>query len=252
MGVLQNWLITNFVMLVTASTVSAQLKWDRQEAEFHPSEQDTKVEADFTFTNAGKYAVTITSLTVSCGCTTVQADKKTYKAGENGRVTAIFTIGDRTGLHKHTMTVQTDDPKNPATILTMRFYLPEFLAIAPARIGWKVGEDPKLKTISLKDANEKPINVLAVKSSNARVKAELKTIKPGKEYEVVVTPQDTQVPVMAELWIGTDYPPDKPRSFRTRAEIYQHSPSLVVDQGSNVKDEASGASTLPCPSPCHD
>src|SRR4051812_24861549 len=97
------------LLLACAATAHAEISWDRPEQKFERSPDDKAVEARYTFRNSGTTPVTIKSLRSSCGCTTARLEKKTYAAGETGEVVLRFTFGDRIGLYRKTVTVNTDE-----------------------------------------------------------------------------------------------------------------------------------------------
>src|ERR1051326_7363479 len=130
--------IVAFILSITVCVgARAELKFDKTEIELHP-------------TPAGKQPVHFKSVKASCGCTAAQTQKDEVKPGEKGEVTATFNIGDRTGTQVKTVTVETDDPTNPHTVLTLRTIIPQQLEISPTFVFWKQGDKPDPKTINVK------------------------------------------------------------------------------------------------------
>lgn len=83
------------------------------------------VRAKFEFKNAGRNPVTVLGITTSCGCTVANAESSTVAPGKMSEVDALFTIGNRHGRQEKKITVSTDDPENPETILTFTIDLLE-------------------------------------------------------------------------------------------------------------------------------
>src|SRR5437016_621746 len=109
----------------------AELKWEQNTIELHPSAGDKTAVAHFKYQNVGTIPVHFKSVKASCGCTTTQSQKEVVHPSEKGEIVATFTIGDRTGQQLKTVTVQTDDP-NPTqamTILTLKAELTTALQI---------------------------------------------------------------------------------------------------------------------------
>lgn len=222
--------------LVATASASAQLSWDNRQLDFHPTMQDTNVLARFTFSNIGNQTVTVTSVKSTCDCTTSQLDKRVYLPGEKGEIIANFTIGKRTGQQQKNILIQTDDQSDPVTQLTMRVFIPELVKITPGFVFWKIGEEKTPKTITLKVTHDSPIKIIGVSSTNERLFPQLKTIKAGEEYVIVVTPGDTDDPAKASLRIECDFPKDKPRVF--------HAYAYIKSQGENegASEKAANAS----------
>jgi Protein of unknown function (DUF1573) len=207
--------------LVLTSACYGQLTWDKTELEFKPGVEAKNQEADFTFHNNGKYAVTLLSIVPSCGCTTATETKHTYAPGEKGQVHVVFDFGTRTGLQRKIITVQTSDTSNPTVKLVMTTHVPALLQVSPAFVLWTLGEEPLPKSIYIKVVNPTPIKILNVKSDNPNLNGELKTIKEGKEYLYVITPSNTSQAAKATYQIQTDFPAKTPRTFTANAEIKQ-------------------------------
>ena len=210
--------LITFLMFLSISAF-AQLSWDNKQLDFHPTFQETNVVARFTFSNAGNYPVAITSIKSSCDCMVPKLAKMTYLPGEKGEITANFTIGQRQGLQQKHVVLQTDDPSDPAAQLTMRVFIPELVKMTPGFLFWKIGEEKSPKTITLKIVHTEPIKIIGVQSTNERFFPQLKTVEPGKEYVIIVTPNDPADPAKALLRIETDFPKDKPRVFQAYAYI---------------------------------
>src|SRR5437879_370164 len=109
----------------------AELKWEQNTIELHPSAGDKTAVAHFKYQNTGTTPVRFKSVKASCGCTATQSQKEVVNPGEKGEIVATFTIGDRTGQQMKTVAVQTDDP-NPSkatTVLTFKATIPQALDI---------------------------------------------------------------------------------------------------------------------------
>ena len=106
-------ILTFTLSILLAVAARAELKWEQNTIELHPSVGDKQAVAHFKYENIGKTPVHFKSVKASCGCTATQSQKEVVNPGEKGEIIATFTIGDRTGQQMKTVNVQTDDP-NPA------------------------------------------------------------------------------------------------------------------------------------------
>lgn len=93
------------------------VSYDTQAFDFGDIKQNEKVEHTFTLKNAGKRDLIIRDLKSSCGCTAVSPAKNIVSAGESVPLKVVFDTRGKSGRQNKTITVITNDPKNPTTIL---------------------------------------------------------------------------------------------------------------------------------------
>ena len=196
-----------------------QLQWETEELKFSPAPTEAIVVAHFKFKNTGNAEAQIASVNSSCSCTKVDWDKRSFAPGESGEITATFTIGVRTGLQEKVFLVESNDPAHPRTVLKMKVAIPEVVQLCPTFLFWSPTEAPAQKEIGVKIMNGFPVKTLTVESSNPKISAVIETVKPGGEYRIVVTPGETDQPIMAMLSIKTDYPPENPKTFYAHVRV---------------------------------
>jgi hypothetical protein len=206
--------IVLFILAALSTSAMAQLKWENPEQKVTAGATDQFVEAKYQFTNTGNYPVTIIEVQPSCGCTTVQLAKKEFAPGESGELTARFDFAGRTGRQEKSIVVLTKDTINQPITLRLLVTIPEPVRIEPEVVFWRLGDEPKPKVIRVTVAEDFPIKVVSIKSNSSEMRVDLTDIKPGKELEVTVTPQNPGKPAAATLIIQTDYP------VRNRATYY--------------------------------
>jgi hypothetical protein len=124
--------------------------------------------------------------------------------GEKGEITATFNIGDRTGTQVKTVTVETDQPNNPTTVLTLKAVLPELLQIQPRLVTWNQGEAPKPKIVSVRLGKDFHVNALEVTSSTPQFSTKVMPNDDKTEFKIEVTPADTTHPATGVLTIHPD------------------------------------------------
>lgn len=190
-----------------ACAARADLIWEKTELELHPTPNDTKAVGSFKYENKGDKPVRFTSVHTSCGCTTA-AHKDVVAPGEKGEITATFNIGDRTGVQTKTVTVQTDDPKQPMTTLTLKAVIAQPLELQPAFVFWQMGEEGKPKIITAKVSKDFAVKNLDVTSSNADFSTKVEHDE-GDQFRIVVQPRDTTRSSSATLSIKADAAPGK-------------------------------------------
>jgi hypothetical protein len=208
-----------FLLLVLATPVFGQLKWENPEQTVTAKPQDKVLVTKFRFTNVGTSPVKIMDLRTSCGCTTAYLEKKVYAPGESGEIEAKFKFNGQVGHHQKWIVVTTDWVPPQPTVLVFAVNIPEAITILPEIVFWRVGDQLKPKTVRIAVPDEIPAKVVSVQADNGTVKLELREIRPGKELEVKVTPTTTSQPGSATLSIRTDYPPENPATHYAYARV---------------------------------
>ena len=201
--------------IVLCLTARAGLKWDQTAIELHPTVTDKQAIGHFKYENTGDKPVKFKSVKTSCGCTAAQTQKEEVPAGEKGEITATFNIGERTGTQVKTVTVETDDPANVTTVLTLKAVIPQQLEITPTFVFWGQGEAPKPKTIVVRAAKDFPVKHLKVTSSSPDFRAKVEETGNG-QFKIDVQPQETNRQIASTLTIQ---PEDSKRIFYATARI---------------------------------
>ena len=196
-------------------TTRAGLKWDQTAIELHPAATDKQAIGHFKYQNTGDKPVKFKSVKTSCGCTAAQSQKEEVPAGEKGEITATFNIGERTGTQVKTVTVETDDPANVTTVLTLKAVIPQQLEITPTFVFWGQGEEPKPKTIVVRAAKDFPVKHLKVTSSSPDFQAKVEETGNG-QFKIDVQPQETNKQTASTLTIQ---PEDSQKIFYATARI---------------------------------
>jgi hypothetical protein len=201
--------------IVLCIAARAELKWDQTSIELHPSPNDKQAVGHFKYQNTGDKPVKFKSVKTSCGCTAAQTQKEEVPAGEKGEITATFNIGDRTGTQVKTVTVETDEPANTTTVLTLKAVIPQQLEITPTFVFWGPGEEPKPKTIVVRAAKDFPVKHLKVTSSSPDFQTKVEETGNG-QFKIDVKPQETKRQTASTLTIQ---PEDSQKVFYATARI---------------------------------
>lgn len=199
-------LLVGFCIVGVALSARAQLTWQKTEVELHPGPTDKQAIGTFAFENKTDKPVRILSVHTSCGCTTAGKTKDVVAPGEKSEITATFNIGDRTGVQQKQITVQTDDPKQPTTVLTLKAVIASPLELQPTFVFWQQGEEAKPKTIVAKTTKEVPVKHIDVTSSSTDFQTSVENAANG-EFRIKVQPKETTRTVAATLTIKPDNPP---------------------------------------------
>jgi hypothetical protein len=199
-----------FLLCLNASAAFGQLTWESTEQSFNSKPQDESVTAKYKFTNTGAQPIKIQNVRTSCGCTTTALSKTEYAPGESGEIEARFRFAGRTGQQEKAIMVVTSDKPDSPTILKLRVNIEELVKVNPEIVVWKVGDHPSPKSVHILVAEDAQVKTLTVTSDNPDIKVKLTELKPGKEYDAQVTPDNAAQPTQATLMIKTDYPANNP------------------------------------------
>ena len=78
-----------------------------------------KVDYTFRFVNKGESVLKIKDIKTSCGCTAALVSNDSLSPGQEGTIKVELNTENRVGKMSRTVTVQSNDPKDPAKILTI-------------------------------------------------------------------------------------------------------------------------------------
>lgn len=187
---------------------AGNLTFVEESKEIAPGLEETKVSADFKFTNKTDKPVTIDKYDGGCSCVSVQiaGGKRVYAPGESGTLRANYDMGAASGTVEKTIMIWLDgaSANEPSQSVKVRVNIPVLISIEPKTLKWEVGQPATAEKIQIKMNGDKPIHVLSVSSSNTNFTHELKTIEDGRHYELSLSPKDTQGAGLAVFQIKTD------------------------------------------------
>jgi hypothetical protein len=191
------------IAVVSVGSVRAELVWEARELSPRVRAGDAEVTAVYRFVNRGPGTVTIQNLQPSCGCTTAELAKKSYRRGERGEVVAKFVFGGKTGEQINTIVVHSDDPRESRTVLTLRVEIPKVAVVTPTMLFW-TPDDRATKVVMVDVLRDEPLGVSGVAASSERVKWKLRTIEAGRRYAVEVEPLPPEAGSLEYLTITTE------------------------------------------------
>ena len=207
------------LFLCISTGAQAQLAWEKTELELNPPPGAESAVATFKYENKGAKPIHINNVRTSCGCTTAALAKNDVAPGEKGEIVATLKTGDRVGLQQKTVTVETDDPKQPQTVLTLKATIVQLLELQPAFVSWQANEDPKPKTIVAKAGKGVTIKNLEVASSTPDFTTKVEPGSTAGEFRIIVAPRDTGHQATANLTIKPDSSVSPAKVFNASARV---------------------------------
>lgn len=188
----------------TASHGGAKIQFAEMEHDFGKLDSGASVKFDFVFTNSGTATLEVTNVQPACGCTTTGTWSKSVEPGQRGTIPIQFNSGTFSGPIHKTVTVTSNTPGQPQTILNLKGIIFKAIDVnPPAAYFTPQGETQAVETKVVRIVNnaDEPLVLSAPECANKTFSAELKTLKEGKEFEVRISakppfgPGTTQAPI---------------------------------------------------------
>ena len=205
----KRFLFSALLSLAIAATAQASLVFEKKEIDLKPDLGAANAVAIFKYENKGTTPIHIKAVRPSCGCTTAALAKNDVAPGEKGEIKATFDIGERTGLQIKTITVETDDPQAPQTVLTFKATIAQVLEVQPTVVFWQAEEPAQPKIIIAKVAPGLTIKKVDVTASSADFTTKVEPGSAPGEFKIQVRPTATTKPLNATLTIKPDTTPAK-------------------------------------------
>jgi len=189
------------LLLLIATSFAADLVFERETISLTPKAGADRDIVVFPFRNAGTQALTITQLDATCGCTTVDLEKRTYPPGEKGELTVIFDLNGLSGLQEKSIQVYYD--RGPMILLQLKALLAEAPSVAPTFLTWKVGAEATEKIAIITMPTGVIERALEVTSSSPDITGKLYA-RDDDTYALAVTPTSTTNATNVMLTVKTD------------------------------------------------
>jgi len=111
--------ITGNVVAGEQSVAVPTIYFPETQHDFGKVSEGEKVNYTFRFVNKGTSELIIKDVKSSCGCTAALLNSSNLKPGQEGTLKVEFDTKNRSGKNSKTVTVQSNDPKDPTKILTI-------------------------------------------------------------------------------------------------------------------------------------
>ncbi|MCX6923821.1 MAG: DUF1573 domain-containing protein [Verrucomicrobia bacterium] len=158
--------------------------------DFGKVKQGEIVKHDYIFTNTGVATLEILQVKPGCGCTTAGEWDKKVEPGQTGRIPLQFNSSGFGGTVGKSAAVICSDPAQPQITLILSGTVWKPIDINPTILMFQADSEDQTnqtKVVRLVSNVEEPVTLSDITSSNPQFKAEVKEIKPGKEFELLVT-----------------------------------------------------------------
>jgi uncharacterized protein DUF1573 len=166
------------------------------------------VRHDFVFTNVGDATLEIKEVRPGCGCTTAGSWDKQVEPGKTGTIPLQLNSANFGGAVTKSATVTCNDPGKPLVVLQITGTVWKPIEVTPTTAVFNVSDESQTnvtKVVRIVNNLEEPLKLSDLKCPNQLFRAELKTVRPDKEFELHITavPPFTGTSVSAPVTLKT-------------------------------------------------
>lgn len=189
------------------------------------------VKHSFVFTNTGTATLQILDVRPGCGCTTAGTWDKQVEPGKTGSIPLQFNSANFSGTVVKSATVTCNDPAQTNITLQIKGTVWKPIDVSPTMAVFNVSSETQTnesRVVRIVNNLEEPLELSDLVSTNPTFKAELKTVKPGKEFELLITasPPFTGPSIVAPVTMKTSSP--KMSNINVTAYVVVQQPVTVI------------------------
>jgi hypothetical protein len=136
--------------------------------------------------NDGDLTLDIKSVTASCGCTVASVSTQQIPPGGTAQINAALNLIGRQGRQVKAITIQSNDPQQPAFILTLQGDVADTIGATPDRFMFGVvrPESTLTQVVELVAVDEPGFRIITVESSAPQFTASSEIVEEGKRYRI--------------------------------------------------------------------
>jgi hypothetical protein len=147
---------------------------------------------DFAFTNTGNALLEVTEVRPTCGCTTAGTWTRTVEPGKTGTIPLQLNTANFQGPVVKFVTVVCNDPTQQNIQLQLKANIWKPIDVMPNFVMFNLNsasQTSEVRVVKITNNTTNLIEVSPPESSNPVFRAELKTLEPGKVFELHIFPQ---------------------------------------------------------------
>lgn len=160
--------------------------------DFGKVEAGSVVKHEFIFTNTGTATLEITDVRPGCGCTTAGTWDRKVEPGQTGRVPLQLNTTGFSGAVAKSATVTCNATSQNNLYLQLKATIWRPVEVNPPSAYFNVSAETatnQSRSIRILSNLEAPLTLSPPECTNTSFRAELKTIREGREFELLVTVQ---------------------------------------------------------------
>ena len=173
-----------------ASVAAPKIQFATNIFEFGKVSVGTVVRATFLLTNTGNAPLEIKDVRPGCGCTTAGTWERLIEPGKTTTIALQLNTANFGGALVKNATVTCNDPTQPTVTLMIKGEVWKPIDVRPNVVVFNPATGTgsnATRVVRVVNNTEAMITLEAPASSNPSFKPTLKTIKPGKEFELYIT-----------------------------------------------------------------
>jgi hypothetical protein len=148
------------------------------------------VRHEFVFTNMGSSVLQIFEVMPHCGCTVAGMWDREIEPHKTGIIPLQFNSSAFSGLVAKTATLTCNDPITSNVVLQITGTVFRPIEISPVELRFDISDETQgsqMKLVRIVSNLSEPLELSELYCTNAAFRAELKTVQPGKEYELGIS-----------------------------------------------------------------
>ena len=191
-----------------ATDLKPKIQWQELTHDFGKVKANEPLRCDFIFTNTGSAVLELTDVRPGCGCTTAGQWDRKVEPGKTGKIPIQFNPGSPSGTVTKSISVTCNDPTQNVQTLQVKATIWKPVDVNPAYV-YFMGVEGEVtndtKVVKITNNLEESLTLEPPQVNNPNFKTELKTLKPGKEFElsVVYSPTTTGAPPQSVITMKT-------------------------------------------------
>ncbi|MCI0350386.1 MAG: DUF1573 domain-containing protein, partial [Acidobacteriales bacterium] len=198
---------------------------------FGTIESGAIVKHDFVFTNSGTAILEIKDVRPGCGCTATGKWDRLVEPGKTGVIPLEFNSANFGGTINKSAAVTCNDPAQTNVLLQITGIVWKAIEVTPMMAYFHLSSEGQqtneTRIVRIVNNQDEPLTLSDLQCTNKSFKAELKTVKPGKEFEVHITaiPPFASLSISAPVTLKTSSP--KMPSINLSAYVMVQEPVAV-------------------------
>ena len=168
----------------------AKVEFDAVSFNFGTIKQGESVSHDFVFKNIGDGVLEINDVEAGCGCTSVGNWSRRVEPGMSGVIPIRFASDGLGGRVQRSVTVLSNDPRQPKLTLQLGGDVWTPFTVAPAQAMFVASRESPAETskkVRISSRLAEPVALLGLEGADANFRARLNVLVPGREFEVEIT-----------------------------------------------------------------
>lgn len=172
------------------AAVGPRIEFDSAVLDFGKAAAGKVIDHNFVFTNTGDEMLEIKDVQPTCGCTVAGVWDRKVAPGNTGVIPIRFTPAYSDREIFKTIIVDSNDSRGTNMILELKGTIWEPIDVSPAVVMFGASADCQTnltRTVRIVNNLDQPLSVSDPQCADQSFRIQLKTVRPGKEFELEIT-----------------------------------------------------------------